>query len=359
MINIGITCQLSRSIWSGSIKQAAINLYECLEHAGTTPIYLSDNSNISDFKKNHRAFNIRDILLEDFPRLDILIMHNFFLNPEETQKIKEKHKNCKIILYHHDNRIAKDQQSLLSGKNFIPRSENLDEIWVPEHHSYSIQYLKCYHATDATVRSVPFLWSDFYINTAKKSKKIEFDPKKKPRVLVMEPNINSSKTCLIPLLICESFNRTFGKTCESYSIFNTDKIKINRGAKELISKFSSSEQQKIFLNKTWKSVDAIDKLGQFILTHQSENELNYLYLEALSLNLPLIHNSNLIKEYGYFYNTYDLNKGVNQLYNAILNHSDNLVDYEKENKDLLYKFNPKNPTNSSFFSKIVSHLLKK
>ena len=106
-------------------------------------------------------------------------------------------------------------------------------------------------------------------------------------------------------------------------------------------------------------MDAIDKLGQFILTHQSENELNYLYLEALSLNLPLIHNSNLIKEYGYFYNTYDLNKGVNQLYNAILNHSDNLVDYEKENKDLLYKFNPKNPTNSSFFSKIVSHLLKK
>jgi hypothetical protein len=284
-------------------------------------------------------------------------MHNFFLKPEELKLILSKHNNCKIILYHHDNRIAIDQQSLLSGRNFIPRCEYLDEIWVPEHHNYSLQYLKCYHATDATVRSVPYLWSEFYLNIAKQKKSLDFDTRKKARVLVMEPNINSSKTCLIPLLICENFNRSYGKVCESYSIFNTDKIKINRGAKELISKFSASEQSKIFLNKSWKSIDAIDRLGQFILTHQSENELNYLYLESLSLNLPLIHNSETLKNYGYFYKSYDINNGSNQLYNSIINHADNLEEYAIQNKKLLYNFNPKNPINSSFFSKIISHLL--
>ena len=38
-----------------------------------------------------------------------------------------------------------------------------------------------------------------------------------------------------------------------------------------------------------------------ILSHQLKCELNYLYFEALYLGLPLLHNSPMISEYGYFY----------------------------------------------------------
>lgn len=359
MINIGITCQLGRSVWSGSIKQSAINLYNCLEKCGFKPFYLNNGINISDFKKNHQAYNINEILKDGFPKLDIIIMHGFSIPNTEMQLILQKHSQCKIILYHHGNRIAIDQHNLLQATNFQPRLNYLDEVWAPEHHSYSLQYIKAYHATDATVKAIPYLWSPFFIDGVKKKKSLEFDPERKPQILVLEPNLNASKTCLIPLLICESFNRSFGKACASFSFFNTDRIKINKGAKELISQFSVSEQEKIFLNKNWKTVDAIERLGQFVLSHQSENELNYLYLECLHLGLPLIHNSELIKEYGYFYNKYDIMTGANQIYNSIINHTENLSYYKEENRKLLAEFLPTNPKNINFFKKTISHLTKK
>lgn len=359
MINIGITCQLSKSIWSGSIKQSAINLYDCLSLCGFKPIYLSDCSSISEFNKEHKALNINQILFDKFPKLDIIIIHGFMLTDEEIQEIKKVHKNCKIILYYNTNRITVDQQNLLSGKNFINRIDQIDEIWIHKHHADSAQYVKAYHGTDATVKTIPFLWSPYYINLHKSKKDLDFNPKKTAQVLVLEPNQDASRTCLLPLLICENFNRSFGKKCASFSFFNTERLKVNKGAKQLISKFSSSEQNKIFLNKSWKSIDAIDRLGHYVLSHHSNSELNYLLLECLHLNLPLIHNSTYISGYGYYYPSNDIHTASNQIFNAISNHKENLPFYEEENKKLINTFLPSSENNINFFKKTISLLLKK
>ena len=356
MINVAITCNLSRSVWSGSIKQSAINLYDCLQSGSLNAFYLTPDANLSDFGRNHKAYNISQILFETFPKIDVLILHGYSIPNEQLNKIIEKH-NCKVVLYHHENRIAIDQHNLLKGETFQFRMKHLSEIWVPDHHDYSVQYLKAFHATDAPVKTVPYLWSPFFIDSAKKGKNLTFDPNREPQLLVMEPNANTSKTCLIPLLICETFNRAFGKSCKSYSFFNTASIKINKGAKNLISQFSASEQNKIFLNKGWKTFDAIDRLGQFILSHQSENDLNYLYFESLHLGLPLIHNSERLKGYGYFYEKYDINTASNQIYNAIINHEDNLKDYVSQNQELIKKYLPTNPVNIDFYKKSISQML--
>ena len=359
MINIGITCQLSRSIWSGSIKQAAINLYECLEKCGFNPMYLNNGREISEYGKNHRAFDISQILYDNFPELDILIMHGFSIPEPDLSRILKKHPNCKVILYHHGNRIAIDQSNLLTGTNFQQKINHLDQVWIPEHHDYSLQYVKAYHGTDASVISKPYLWSPFFLNKVRNEKDLFFKPDQPAKIIVLEPNINASKTCLLPLLICEAFNKSYSKACESYSFFNTEMIKINKGAKNLINQFSVTEQQKIYLNKHWKTIDVFERLGQFVLSHQSENEMNYLYLETLYLGFPLIHNSEVLKGYGYFYNKYDIMTAANQMYNAIINHKENLEYYESENQKLLNKFLPANEQNINFFKKNISHLLKK
>ena len=164
---------------------------------------------------------------------------------------------------------------------------------------------------------------------------------------------------MIKLLICESINRSFGKSCTSFSFFNTEKLKVNKGARNLVSKFTAAKQNKIFLNKSWKAIDVFERIGQFVLSHQSENELNYLYLETLYLGFPLIHNSKLLKSYGYFYEKYDIMTASNQIYNSIINHKDNLEVYSSENQGLIKEFLPTNPNNISFFKNCISHLLKK
>ena len=358
-MNIGITCQLSKSIWSGSIKQAAINLYECLENCGFKPMYLSDSTVVSDFKKDHRAFNINNISHDKFPKLDMIIMHGFYLKSSELIFIKNKFPNIKIVLFYITDRIISDQQSLLSGNNFMERLTVLDEVWLYPHHSNCAQYIKAYHATEATVKTVPFLWSPFYINHAKKNNNLEFDKTREPQILVLEPNNNAFKTCLVPLLICETFNRSFQNCCASFSFFNTDKLKTNKGAKELISNFSVSQQDKIFLNKQWKTIDAVDRLGQYILSHTLSPEINYLFLESLHLGLPLIHNSSYIKEYGYYYPDNNIMLAANQIYNCILNHSENLDVYKQENNKLINSLLPSNQSNINKYKNIISHLLQK
>ena len=46
-----------------------------------------------------------------------------------------------------------------------------------------------------------------------------------------------------------------------------------------------------------------------VVTHQTLNELTNLYFETLYLGLPLIHNSPMLEDYGYYYNDFDLEKG--------------------------------------------------
>ena len=115
MKRIGITCQLSRSNWSGSIKQAAVNLYECLQAAGFEVMYLNNGKNTAPLNKKHTAYNINDITQNGFPELDLIIMHGFTIKHHEFELIKKKHHNCKLVLYHHGNRIAIDQHNLLTG----------------------------------------------------------------------------------------------------------------------------------------------------------------------------------------------------------------------------------------------------
>ena len=63
---------------------------------------------------------------------------------------------------------------------------------------------------------------------------------------------------------------------------------------------------------------------------QNENDLNYLYFDALYLNLPLIHNSHTLRNYGYYYPHNDIEIASNQLHEIIENHEKNISEYRSQ-----------------------------
>ena len=232
----------------------------------------------------------------------------------------------------------------------------VDEIWIPPQHQNSAHYVKVFHGTDAQVRTVPYLWSPFFLDEDAGEKSLKFNPKRKPQVLILEPNQNASKTCLIPLMVCERFNQAFPHACTSFSFFNTKNLKGNPTFERLIKQFQVTRDGHLFLNNKWKTVDAIDRIGQFILSHQTDNELNYLYFESLYLDLPLIHNSDRIKGFGYYYPENDILTASNQIYNAMINHKDNLDEYRRQNRLLIDKHSPLAPENIKFYNHIFSQM---
>ena len=74
-------------------------------------------------------------------------------------------------------------------------------------------------------------------------------------------------------------------------------------------------------------LDAITKFGSIIISHQQDNALNYLYLESLYLNLPILHNSDFIKDYGYYYPEYDIDIAKVQINKILKEHKENISNY--------------------------------
>jgi hypothetical protein len=90
--------------------------------------------------------------------------------------------------------------------------------------------------------------------------------------------------------------------------------------------------------------------GDCIISHHWENGQNYLYYEALYGGYPLIHNSEFIRDLGYFYPDFDCQAGGKALVRAFETHDKNLEDYKVKAAgflkmlDISYQFNIENYT---------------
>ena len=75
-------------------------------------------------------------------------------------------------------------------------------------------------------------------------------------------------------------------------------------------------------------------------------DLNYVYLECFYLGVPLVHNSPMLKDYGYYYPKLDIEKGAEQIKNIIKNH--NREKYIEKHKKILHTFSIENPINQKW-----------
>ena len=79
-------------------------------------------------------------------------------------------------------------------------------------------------------------------------------------------------------------------------------------------------------------------------------------MESLYLSLPLIHNSKLLKNYGYYYECFDVIKAAEHIGTILNEHKKNIVEYDKKNKYLLNKFSPNNPKNINIYNSLINNI---
>jgi hypothetical protein len=98
--------------------------------------------------------------------------------------------------------------------------------------------------------------------------------------------------------------------------------------------------------------------GDCIISHHWENGQNYLYYEALYGGYPLVHNSEFIKDYGYYYPEFDTQAGGRALNEAFANHDQNWDSYRKSSLELLAHLDIQNPQNIDSYSREILRLFK-
>jgi hypothetical protein len=155
-------------------------------------------------------------------------------------------------------------------------------------------------------------------------------------------------------MITERFNQIFGNELKSVNVFCCEKIRERKFFKEFIKSTQAGKRKEfMFFNNRWGSLEAFCKFGKTLISHQVYNELNYSHLEAMYLDMPVIHNSKLLMDYGYFYPEFDVDMGAKQIKNVLLNHYNNIGDYKKDVKKLLHKFSCDNIDNINAYSSML------
>ena len=91
--------------------------------------------------------------------------------------------------------------------------------------------------------------------------------------------------------------------------------------------------------------DIFKKCNCIISTTQ-EWDLNYVFLECFYYGIPLIHNSKMLQEYGYYYPDLDINKAAEQVKEVFNTHNTQL--YIEKHKPILHKYSISNPYNQEW-----------
>ena len=175
----------------------------------------------------------------------------------------------------------------------------------------------------------------------------------------MEPNLQSSKNCILPMYIVDAFEQEYPNSLQSCNVFCAEKLTQNEYFVKLILQMDIYKERKDFLKiyKRINFIEAITKYGSLIISHQQDNALNYLYLEALYLNLPLLHNSYFIKGAGYYYPENDIDIAKFQISKILKDHKKDISNYNLNSRKVINRFSSKNLENLKSYEKKIFSLL--
>ena len=177
-------------------------------------------------------------------------------------------------------------------------------------------------------------------------------------VFCTEPNINVLKTSLFPFYVANLVCAESPDKIDKAILYNSDGVvEYNRQMNSYFSFFPAARDGKIIFAKR-QEMAVITRDGQVMLHHHFENGLNYTLLEAATLRLPVVHNSEFMPELGYYYHRASLTDAAKQLTEA-LDHEErsDLDEYGQTCQNVIDKFSIDNLANQRGYVTLLANLL--
>ena len=352
-MKIGLFTKDSESFFTNGCNQQAIFLYETFNNIKDVDCYLITikTTNILNYKiiSIENSNSTKELL-----NLDIIINVSYKISTESELKIYKDNfvkiidYNCGNIFYIYQEDLIFDTHHYIQDFNYY---KYYDEMWsIPNYGKDKYFYESLYNINH---RTAPYIWNSTLINTYKG---LTYDPsiekQKTKYILICEPNQQITKTCLKPLIMCE---RLYNNGYKNIKILLLSRLK-TKSFTNLVTSLNIYKDLKLELYDRLPYFDLIkqlkdQKLDFFIVSHHQDNPLNFLHLETLYLNYPLIHNCKEYKNAGYYYN--NIKEGEQQLLYAMNNHIHNLDSYKLESEKTLFKYSPNNPMNISLYKYLL------
>lgn len=282
--------------------------------------------------------------------LDYVISIGAAVDPATLIALRER--GTKLILYKGGNGAIISMEAMISS----PRRDNAerffdvglwDQVWMtPQHlHTYRPWTQTVYRVP---VDEVPQIWATTFFDT--RPAVIEglfgYRPGRgKWRVGMMDPNITVMKTSHMGMLAIEAAFRQRPEMFEAIYISNALAHAEHPHFKSFASALSATKAGRLTVEPRFVSADFLANHCDAVVTHHWENGLNYVYYEVLLGDYPLIHNSEFLRDYGYYYPAFAADEGGRALIDAFARHDQQLEAYRAKNQALIARLAPTHPAN--------------
>jgi hypothetical protein len=234
-------------------------------------------------------------------------------------------------------------------KNQIGVENMYDEYWVLEMYPFLVDYIKLY--TGSPVHLVPYVWNNTVLKMYMKKNNIDLDldyhkvNRNKLNIVIFEPNMSIHKSSLVPLLIAENYYKKYDKILNKVYVFSGKKILTETHNQHFVSSLSIFKNNKleaydrVIMPEAFKIIRENNNYINVVVSHNILNNLNFLHLELLSLNIPIIHNCEPFKENNLFYTDTNMSDAIGLL-ETVRNDFFITETYRNNSNKIIAKYHP-------------------
>lgn len=337
---------MRHSMFSAGHPNSCIAVCEALQAGGHEVILLKKDDekvwwdDVLSIKDDYSIFSIDSV--ED---LDLIIEIAYHLTPVQRAKISKK-----TVWYCRKPASFTDIEATVfacrtEGRNL----EGVSEIWVSDifNNSDDIEYLKVLYP-GLNVMTVPWLWSPTIVEAHRKERQspvwaqlVEHTPEGIEWTLhISETNASNTSSCTLPLLMLK------GSGISSVFVHNMELLSQSKFFKDnvLVNCPASSVQ----LVGRQRIIDWSHDYKSIVLSHLRFIPLKQANLEAAWVGLPIVHNSEILKDFGMgleqlYYSSNNIEEGSSLLKTATQSKIPYMYDIDsltELRKRILYRFSP-------------------
>jgi hypothetical protein len=341
------------TLFRNGLTQNIVVLYDLFESMGYKSYLLQHSSENTDNKKafilNYRTITPSELIKNPIP---IKVFIEIGMSVDSGTRSYLRSIGAKIVKLYLGNILNIDIETIQNYSSMFFNHHvvgEIDEIWVSPHYKQHIDYASLLNRTDiSSGKVVPYVWDSYFLTRYGVKDDIEWVPPKDWReqdIVIMDPNISFQKCYFYSLLLVEAFSKKYPEWRGKVQLINGDRLKIDPNSNNFVlPSLSLYKNNRIILHNR-KNIHTIlkDHRSSCFITHQWNNDFNYMTLELLYCNYPILHNSDGWDSIGYVYSINKWDAAIETLYNALKNHKENLNIYKTHAANLIWKHCIHNP----------------
>jgi hypothetical protein len=341
-----------QTLFINGLTQNIVVLYHLFESMGYFSYLLQHSVQDTEkkpFIKSYRTITTQDIVMKHLP------IHAFIeigMSLDSVTRGYLRTIGAKIVKLYLGNILNIDIETIQNYSNMFFNHHivgEIDEIWTSPHYKQHVEYASILNRTPIeNSRVVPYVWDSFFMTQYGNKEQFEWLPPADWRtvdIIIMDPNISFQKCTFYSLLLAEAFYRKYPEWNGTVHVINGDRLKISSNANNnLLPSLSLHRAGRVKLYDR-KKIHTIlqENRSACFMTHQWNNDYNYMALELFYANYPILHNSEGWSTYGYHYSIDEWDKAIETLANAVQHHQENMNIYKTHAARLIWKHSVHNP----------------